>query len=146
MKSVTVHFFPISSICAGMLDLKTDAFPTSACMEIFGRRSTGVSSARRAQALPDRGTGSHDGFWILMEKFEGFSFVWEAAMCQHAALSVRVTFFVCFWVRARLRVCARMISSPARSSKHLNLRANYRKIHSKLKVTRYGSSLHSASP
>jgi len=67
--------------------------------------------------------------WNANGKFKGFSSVWEAAMCQHAALSIKVT------------LCACVISLPACFLKHLNPKANYRKIHSNTGEIYHSSAL-----
>lgn len=61
-------------------------------------------------------------FWNTNGNFKGLVFVWESAMCQHAALRIKVTVCVC------MRVFL-VIPLPACFSGHLILKANYGKIH-----------------
>lgn len=78
------------SICASIQTRSVEFFATSVCATNFGPCSIAVSStqlsadcARLKERQPPR-------FWNTNGKFKGFGFVWEAAMCQHAALSIKV--------------------------------------------------------
>lgn len=88
-------FFSISPVCASIPDLKSDAVPTSVCMTIFGPRSVAVSPTEPCPEFARPKEQQPLQFSNTNGKFTAFSFVWEAAMCQHAALSVKVTFCVC---------------------------------------------------
>lgn len=119
-------FFSISPVCASIPNLKSDVVPTSACMTIFGPRSVAVSSAEPCPEFARPKEQQPLQFSNTNGKFTGFSFVWEAATCQRAALSIEVT----FCVRMCVCMCVCLISLPACFLKHLNLKANYETIHS----------------
>lgn len=87
-------------------------------MTNFGLRSArGAGCARlKEQQSPQ--------FWNTNGKFKGFGSVWEAAMCQYAALCSEGTSWVC--------VC--VFPTPVRSLKHLNPKANYGKTHFNIKA------------
>lgn len=85
-------FFSISPVCASIPDLKSDVVPTSVCMTIFGPRSVAVSPTEPRPEFARPEEQQRLQFSNANGKFTAFSFVWEAAMCQQAALSIKVTF------------------------------------------------------
>lgn len=130
MKSGTVRFSPLApSVRASP---KSNAFPTSALTTIWGLYSINVSPTEPCTDFDRPKEQELLHLWNTNGKFKGFRFVWEAAMCQHAALSIKVT-SVC------VCVCVHDFSASLlfRALKPTNLKANYGKIHSNIKVRCY---------
>lgn len=69
--------------------------PPLCARETLARVQNGGSSTELSADCARLKNGSRHGFGILMENSRASVFVWEAAMCQHAALSIKVTLCVC---------------------------------------------------